>query len=175
MAELAAPARSTRPSARTPAPPEPAAPTHTARDRGARNARGGAPPRWRRKLAKFRLGRERRIDFSFISCSVHHPLTRSQPRSATATDGNSRHGRSWLDWEGDIQTVEGMACWTWNSYAVERRWKSWLIGIAKKVLALIGYRRGGGTDSADLEGKSKSYAWNSEERGASCFCFATAH
>ena len=33
MAELAAPARSTRPSARTTAPPEPAAPARTARDR----------------------------------------------------------------------------------------------------------------------------------------------
>ena len=46
----------------------------------------------------------------------------------------------------------------------QRRWKSWLIGIAKNKGV-----------SVYLEGKSKSFAWNSEERGASCFCFATAH
>jgi len=46
----------------------------------------------------------------------------------------------------------------------QRRWKSWLIGIAKNKGV-----------SVYLEGKSKSLAWNSEERGASCFCFAIAH
>ena len=75
----------------------------------------------------------------------------------------------------------------WSSYAVDRTEEMEELAMMEELAdwdskerrcwRLFGIldRRGGCTDSADLEGKSKSFAWNSEERGASCFCFATAH
>ncbi|PUZ59349.1 hypothetical protein GQ55_4G033700 [Panicum hallii var. hallii] len=134
-AELAAPARSTRPSARTPPPAELAAPARTAGGSGARSARGGAPPRWRRSLRNSgRAGKHALILVLILFGFDRHPLTRSQPRGATAADGNSRHGRSWSDWEGDgrgdgLLDVEQLC-------SGERRWKSWLIGKSKEGIGV---------------------------------------
>ena len=87
---------------------------------GARNARGGALPRWRRKLAKFRLGRETCIDFSFhiLFGFIRHPLTRSQPRMQCHDHWWQQPARALLvrlDGRGSIisselRKIESMCC-----------------------------------------------------------------
>jgi len=107
-AELAIPARSTRPSDRT---TELVAPARTAHDNRAHSARGGAPPWWRRSLPNpGRAGKHASILVLYnpvrLRPSPIDPVAAARRPDHRATDGKATAGTGALGQIGK-ETVEG--------------------------------------------------------------------